>query len=231
MNTGDSSPRGRALGIGIAVSYRPSRKARVRDGFVESPMRRKPHVGFGGRAGEIHRSKDGRALRPDPYSTREAFFAGITANPTGAWITRAARNLFIAHSDRLEDARALVRDRGSQFIDSLDEVFHTEGFKILKTPARTPVANTFAERWIGSIRRELLEQPKGLPRTIIWNRQQLERLVIDYIAHHNQHRPHQSLDQRPPTPIDKPPDTPPATVMVLRTSRCDGLIHEYRNAA
>jgi putative transposase len=97
--------------------------------------------------------------------------------------------------------------------------------KILKTPVRTPMANTFAERWIRSIRRELLN------RTTIWNRHQLERLVRDYSAHHNQHRPHQSLGQRPPAPIDEPPDTPPATATVLRTSRCDDLIHEYRNAA
>ena len=86
-------------------------------------------------------------------------------------------------------------DRGSQFIEAFDEVFRTEGFKILKTHVRTPVANAFAERWIGSIRRELLKQPAGLPRTIIWNRRQLERLVRDYIAHHNTHRPHQSLKQ------------------------------------
>ncbi|MCP4957894.1 MAG: transposase [Actinomycetia bacterium] len=131
----------------------------------------------------------------------------------------------MTHTDRLEGARALVRDRGSQFVDAFDEVFRTEGFKILKTPIRTPVANTFAERWIGSIRRELLD------RTIIWNRRQLERLVRDYIDHHNQHRPHQSLGQRPPTPVEEPPDTPPATVAVLQSSRCDGLIHEYQNAA
>ena len=87
------------------------------------------------------------------------------------------------------------------------------------------MANTYPERWIGTIRRELLD------RTIIWNRQQLERLLIDYIAHHNQHRPHQSLGQRPPRPLNEQPETPPATLAVLRTSRCDGLIHEYRNAA
>ncbi|MCP4086104.1 MAG: transposase [Actinomycetia bacterium] len=157
--------------------------------------------------------------------TREVFFAGVTTNPTGEWTTQAARNLFIAHGERLQGTRALVRDRGSQFIDSFDEIFRSEGFKILPTPVRTPVANTFAERWIGSVRRELLD------RTIIWNQRQLERLITDYIAHHNQHRPHQSLGQRPPTPVDEPPDTPPATVTVLRTSRCDGLIHEYQNAA
>ncbi|MDG2114658.1 MAG: integrase, partial [Actinomycetota bacterium] len=111
--------------------------------------------------------------------TRQVFFAGVTANPTGAWTTQAARNLFLRHGDQLAGARALARDRGSQFIDSFDEIFRTEGFKILKTPVRTPVANSFAERWIGSVRRELLD------RTLIWNRRQLERLVVDYITHYN----------------------------------------------
>jgi len=157
--------------------------------------------------------------------TREVFYAGLTTNPTGAWTSQAARNLFLRHGERLDGARALVRDRGSQFVDAFDEVFRTEGFKILKTPVRAPVANTFAERWIGSIRRELLD------RTIIWNRRQLDRLVGDYIRHYNQHRPHQSLDQRPPTPAHDAPEAPPPTITVLRISRCDGLIHEYRNAA
>ncbi|MFW2383981.1 MAG: transposase [Acidimicrobiales bacterium] len=158
-------------------------------------------------------------------NTREVTFAGVTANPTGDWTTQAARNLFVAQHDAFEGARALVRDRGSQFTASFDEVFRTEGLKILRTPVRTPVANTFAERWIGSIRRELLD------RTIIWNRRQLERLVVDYIDHYNTHRPHQSLDQRPPTPPDEPPEAALATVAVIRTSRCDGLINEYQNAA
>ena len=111
--------------------------------------------------------------------TRQVFHAGTTTNPTGAWTTQAARNLFIRHANQLTDSRALVRDRGSQFIDAFDKVFRTEGLKILTTPARTPLANTFAERWIGSIRRELLD------RTIIWNQHQLELLVVDYIEHYN----------------------------------------------
>lgn len=157
--------------------------------------------------------------------TREVFYAGVTANPTGTWTTQAARNLFLRHGEQLDGARALVRDRGSQFIASFDEIFRTEGTKILKTPVRTPVANSFAERWIGSIRRELLD------RTIIWNRRQLERIVVDYIEHYNQQRPRQSLHQRPPTPVRDPPEAQPATVTVLRTPRCDGLVNEYRNAA
>jgi putative transposase len=158
-------------------------------------------------------------------TTREVFFAGITATPTGAWTTQAARNLFLRHHDRLTGARALVRDPGSQFIDAFDEVFAAEGLKILKTPIRTPVANTFAERWIGTLRRELLD------RTIIWNQHQLERLVVDYIEHYNTHRPHRSLRQRPPTPQHRPNGKTQEPRHVIRSSRCDGLINEYRNAA
>ena len=157
--------------------------------------------------------------------TRRVFLAGATANPTGAWTTQAARNLFIRHGDTLTGARALVRDRGSQFIDAFDEVFRTQGLKILKTPVRTPVANTFAERWIGSVRRELLD------RTIIWNRRQLQNLLIDYTDHYNQHRPHRSLNQRPPMRLPPSLKTHPHHLRVVKSTRCDGLINEYRNAA
>lgn len=157
--------------------------------------------------------------------TRQVFYAGVTASPTGPWTTRAARNLSLRRAEHLNSARALVRDCGSQFVDAFDEVFRTEGLKVLKTPVRTPVANAFAERWIGSIRRELLDP------TIIWNHRQLERLVTDYVEHDNQRQPHRSLRQRPPTPTADPPPTPRATVTVLRTARRDGLSIEYGNAA
>jgi len=159
-------------------------------------------------------------------TTREVILGGITTNPTAAWTRQAARNLFLVHGDKLAHAKALVRDRGSQFTRSFDEVFRTEGIGGLKTPVRTPVANTFAERWIGTLRRELLD------RTIIWNQRQLQRLVTDYVEHYNQHRPHRALQQRPPA---LPPDTdavpPSSTADVIRLPRCDGLIDEYQNAA
>ena len=108
--------------------------------------------------------------------TRSVYLGGITEHPTGAWTTQAARNLFLRHRDQLCGARTLVRDRGSQFIAAFDEIFRTDGLKILKAPIRTPVANAFDERWIGTLRRELLD------RTLVWNQRQLQRLVVDYIA-------------------------------------------------
>jgi putative transposase len=154
--------------------------------------------------------------------TRQVIFAGVTANPTGAWTTQAARNLFLGHANQLKKSRALVRDRGSQFIDTFDEIFRTEGLRILKSPIRTPVANGFAERWIGSIRRELLD------RTIIWNQQQLQRIVIE---HYNTHRPHRSLDQRPPLAPELAPPVDQRRLQIVKSMRCDGLVNEYQNAA
>ena len=95
--------------------------------------------------------------------------------------------------------------------------------KILMTPIRTPIANAFAERWIGTLRRELLD------RTLICNRRQLERLVIDYIDHYNRHRPHRSLGQQPP--VGGAALLPDGPLCVVKTTRCDGLVNEYRSTA
>jgi len=164
-------------------------------------------------------------------TSRQVTLAGVTTNPTAAWTVQAARNLFLVHGDRLADAKALVGDRGSQFTASFDEVFRTEGIKILKTPVRTPVTNCFAERRIATLRRELLD------RTIIWNQRQLHRLVTDYIDHYNSHRPHRALQQRTPSHTDAADAdaavdarTPPND-NVIRFPRCGGLINEYENAA
>ena len=93
----------------------------------------------------------------------------------------------------------------------------------ITTPPRTPQANAFAERWVRSVRHELLD------RTLVWNRRQLGRLLADYVAHYNQHRPHQSLNQQPPGGSDV------ATInsgrSIRRHSVCGGLINEYRTAA
>ena len=141
-------------------------------------------------------------------ATRTVYFAGVTDHPSGVWGTQAARNLLLQHGHQLADAQALVRDRASQFIDAFDEIFRTKRMNILKTPVRTPVANAFAERWIGHpANGELLD------RTIIGNRRQLNKLVVDYIDHDNTHRPHRSLDQRPPgrhRPTRPARQTPPS---------------------
>jgi putative transposase len=73
------------------------------------------------------------------------------------------------------------------FTDTFDTVFTSEGIRILRTPVRAPQANAIAERWIGTLRRELLD------RILIVNRRHLKHVLAEYVAHFNQHRPHRAL--------------------------------------
>jgi putative transposase len=126
--------------------------------------------------------------------------------------------------------RFLVRDRDSKFTREFDEVFRSEGIRVIKAPVRAPKARAHAERWVGSIRRECLDW------LLILGRRHLQHVVATYTRHHNEHRPHRALGQRPPLGTLPPSDEQPiADVIDLdRVRRSDllgGLIHEYRRAA
>jgi putative transposase len=157
------------------------------------------------------------------HATRRVHLLGITANPTGAWVTQQARNLLMDLGDRAAQFRFLIRDRDSKFTDVFDAVFASEAIRILRTPVRAPRANGIAERWIGTVRRELLD------RMLILNRRQLEAVLAEYVAHFNTHRPHQTLNQAPLQPIPLPAS--PSQLRVRRRDRLGGLIHEYSQVA
>lgn len=73
-----------------------------------------------------------------------------------------------------------------------DAVFASEGIQIIKTPIQVPRANAIMERWIGSLRREVLD------RMLIVNARHLMRVLAEYETHFNTHRPHRTLDYAAP---------------------------------
>ena len=72
--------------------------------------------------------------------------AGVSAHPQSAWVNQHARNLAI--DGRLATARFLVCDRDAEYAGPFLEVFASEGVRVIRTPARSPKANAFAERWV-----------------------------------------------------------------------------------
>jgi hypothetical protein len=98
---------------------------------------------------------------------------------------------------------------------------------VVRTPVKAPGANAFAERFVGTVRRECLD------RMLIFSRRHLVVVVHEYFEHYNRHRPHRSLGQRPPQPNDASPavlkKVDPSRLR--RSDRIGGLIHEYHLVA
>ena len=89
------------------------------------------------------------------HASRRVRFAGCSANPTGAWMTQQARDVGLDLAD--EGVRFVIRDRDSKYSGAFDEVFRTDGIRIVKTPVRAPQANAIAERFVRTIRAECLD--------------------------------------------------------------------------
>jgi putative transposase len=146
-------------------------------------------------------------------------------------VTQQARNLLMQLDD--DDAgrpRVLIRDRDSKFTREFDEVFRSEGIRVIKAPVGAPKARAHAERWVGTTRRECLD------RLLILGRRHLHHVLAAYVAHYNEHRPHRSLKQRAPLATPMVSDEQPLAELieldrVRRRDLLGGLIHEYELAA
>jgi putative transposase len=152
---------------------------------------------------------------------RRVHLAGVTAHPTGGWVTQAARNLLMDLDQRADRFRFLIRDR-----DAFDTVLAAAGIKVVQIPPRAPKANAFAERWVRTVRTECLDW------LLIWNRRHLDKVLTVYVQHYNTGRPHRGINLGVPAAQGEP--TPANVAQIERIKRDDllgGLVHEYRHAA
>ena len=155
--------------------------------------------------------------------TRRVHILGITAHPTGPWSAQQARNLLMELGECAARFRFLIRDRDSKFTTAFDQVLAGNGARVIKTPVCSPLANSFAERYVGTPRRECLDH------LLIYGEGHLRRVLAEYARHYNEHRPHQSREQRPP--LYEPGQPIDMTARIVRRQVVHGLISEYRRAA
>ena len=167
------------------------------------------------------------ALIAVEHGSRRAHLIGVSAHPTGAWTTQAARNLMMDLADRATTIKFLLRDRDSRFTTAFDAVFAADGIRMLTSPPRAPRANAICERMIGTLRRELLD------RVLIINERHLRRILTVYLHHFNTARPHRTLGQLAPahTETGPPQVINLADYPVHRRPILDGLMYEYHLAA
>jgi len=157
-------------------------------------------------------------------ATRRVHVLGVTPHPVGEWVAQQARNLAMDLGERVGRFRFVLRDRDTKFTAAFDMVFAAEGIQVLRTPVRAPQANAYAERWVGTVRREVLD------RMLIVGGWHLLSVLAEYADHYNVHRPHRALGQAPPLGSGESAVVVPAG-RVVRRDRLGGLMHEYAQVA
>jgi transposase InsO family protein len=225
---------GELKGVGVTVSATSARKVLLEAGLQPAPQR--THSSW--RA--FLRAQASSMLACDFLTVETAFlqriyvlffislatrrieYVACTSNPDGDWVAQQARNVIMRFGDE-QPFRFLIHDRDSKFTHAFDEVFRTEGFRVIRTAVQAPNANAYAERWVRTLRAECLD------RILILGRRHLEHVLRVYRRHYNEHRPHRALDLFPPHGRDPTPLNAPGRLQ--RRDLLGGLIHEYRAAA
>lgn len=152
------------------------------------------------------------------HDRREILHTNVTESPTAEW---AARQILEAVG--LEDGpKYLIRDRDGKFAGGFSRQVASAGLTEVLTAPASPWQNAYAERVIGTIRRECLDQ------MIILGQQHLRRTVKSYSDYYNKVRTHLSLEKDSPTGRSV---QIPSQGNIRARRHCGGLHHEYYRKA
>jgi len=150
---------------------------------------------------------------------RRIVHMGVTKYPTDAWTAQQLREA----TPWGRGPKYLMRDRDSKYATHFSAMAISSGIQKLQTPYRTPQANGICERFMGSLRRECLDQ------ILFQDCRHVQRVVSEYIAYFNQERPHQGIRQRIPDDYDLP-RSKPTRARVKSKAILGGLHHSYSRA-
>ena len=123
--------------------------------------------------------------------TRRVYVAGAARYPNQEWVNKQARNVLPIFSSNKNGEKLLIRDRDTKFSKEFDELFKNSGFSVQKTAFMSPNMNSYAESWVGTIKRECLNH------FIVFGERHLRYLLSEYVTHYNTSRPHSSMGNMP----------------------------------
>jgi transposase InsO family protein len=159
------------------------------------------------------------------YASRHLIHVNVTAHPTSEWVIQQFREAIPSdHTYRI-----LIHDRDTMFSKAVDQRVSHMGLHVIKTPVRTPVANSICERLLGTLRRECLDF------VIPLNERHLYGMLKAWVGHYNEGRPHMSLGPGIPKPMRTLPVSRQAHRHRMTSGQSvksrpilGGLHHEYR---
>ena len=156
--------------------------------------------------------------------TRRIAHCNVTAHPTASWTLQQFREVMTDEQGH----HFVIHDRDSIYSSELDATLQSMGLSILKTPFRSPQANAFCERLVGTLRRECLDFLIPLSES------HLRRILKEWVAYYKRGRPHSSLGPgMPDPPMDLPGEGSPRYCVphdrrIVAKPVLGGLHHEYR---
>jgi transposase InsO family protein len=153
------------------------------------------------------------------HARRKVLTLNSTLSPTSQWVAQQIKNAFFELEDDRE-IKYIIHDRDPKFLGVVPKTIESCGLKRKLTARASPWQNAYAERVIGSIRRELLNN------VIVFGNRHLQRLLREYQVYYNEHRTHQGIGGNSPIPRDVQSDGE-----IVKVEHMNGLLNSYRRAA
>ena len=158
-------------------------------------------------------------------ASRQVCIAGMTISPDAAWMQQMARNVTMAETGFLTGCQYLLHDRDAKFCAAFDAILQAVGVQVVKLPPRSPNLNAHCERWIRSVKTEVLS------KMIFFGESSLRHCLDNYVSHFHEERNHQGKGNVIlfPVPTDRIGE---CTGEIRTRQRLGGLLNfYYRDAA
>jgi len=148
------------------------------------------------------------------HESRKVVHTAVTTNPTDEWTAQQVREA----TPWGERPKYLIHNNDSKFGSQFKNILKNSGIKAIKTPLEAPRANAYAERFVRSLREEILDH------ILIINEAHLRNVLNEYLAYYNERRPHQGLEQQ--SPIPRSSCQPEGSIICRKV--LGGIINDYQ---